>query len=194
MPAPNPVAIFAPPLNQLGLQWMAVGSIASNAFGEFRVTNDLDLILVLPGGQAKRLAAAFPDGEFYCPPVEVIELEAARDERGHFNLIHHETGFKADIYLAGNDPLQKWALQHRREIKLDDSIVWIAPPEYVVIGKLEFFREGGSEKHLRDIRGMLAVTEVERAFLEKEIARRGLQEAWRKCQAGSGLPPSQQPD
>ena len=161
---------------------MAVGSIASNAFGEFRVTNDVDLILVLRSGQARRLAEAFPGSEFYCPPVEVIELEAARDERGHFNLIHHETGFKADIYLAGNDPLQKWALQQRREIKLDDSIVWIAPPEYVIIGKLEFFREGGSEKHLRDIRGILAMTEVDRALLEKEIGQRGLADVWRKCQ------------
>src|SRR5439155_21191481 len=57
-----------------------------------------------------------------------------------------------------------------------------APPEYVIIGKLEFFGEGGSEKHLRDIRGMLAMTEVDRAVLEKEIARRSLEDAWRKCQ------------
>jgi hypothetical protein len=181
MPAPNPVAIFATPFNQLGLQWMAVGSIASNAFGEFRVTNDVDLILALSGGQAEKLANAFPDRDFYCPPVDVIQLESARDERGHFNLIHHETGFKADIYLAGHDPFQKWAFQHRREIKLDDSIVWIAPPEYVIVGKLEFFREGGSEKHLRDIRGIVAITEVDRALVEQEVDRRGLREIWEKC-------------
>ena len=45
--------------------------------------------------------------------------------------------------------------------------------------KLEYYREGGSEKHLRDIRGMLAVTDIDRPFLEKEIAARGLQETWR---------------
>jgi len=28
----------------------------------------------------------------------------------------------------------------------------VAAPEYVIVRKLEFFREGGSEKHLRDIR------------------------------------------
>lgn len=185
MPIPNPIALFATRLNRLDLQWMAVGSVASTSYGEFRTTNDVDLILVLNEGGAARLAGVFPDSEFYCPPVDVIALEASRPERGHFNLIHHETAFKADIYLAGDDPLQKWALQHRREIKLDDSIVWIAPPEYVIIGKLEFFREGGSEKHLRDIRGMLAMTEVDRAFLEKEIAQRALIDVWRKCQENS---------
>jgi hypothetical protein len=109
-------------------------------------------------------------------------VEAARPERGHFNLIHHDTAFKADIYVAKPDSLQNWALQHRRELTTDNLPIWIAPPEYVIIGKLEFFREGGSEKHLRDIRGMLAGTEIDRSFLEKEIAQRGLEDAWRKCQ------------
>jgi len=182
MPIPNPIILFATRLNQLGLHWMAVGSVASTSYGEFRTTNDVDLILVLDKGDAARLAGAFPDSEFYCPPVEVIALEASRSERGHFNLIHHETAFKADVYLAGNDPLQSWALDQRRQVQIQSAKVWIAPPEYVIIGKLEFFREGGSEKHLRDIRGMLAMTEVDRAFLEKEIARRSLEDAWRKCQ------------
>jgi predicted MarR family transcription regulator len=57
--------------------------------------------------------------------------------------------------------------------------VWLAPPEYIIVHKLEFFREGGREKHLRDVRGMLAVTDIDRPLLEKEIAERGLEEAWR---------------
>jgi hypothetical protein len=36
--------------------------------------------------------------------------------------------------------------------------ITIAPPEYVILRKLEYFREGGSDKHLRDIRAMLAVS------------------------------------
>jgi hypothetical protein len=181
MPAANPIAIFAPGLNQLHLRWMAVGSIASNAYGQFRATNDVDIILAIERSDASRLSEIFPSDEFYCPPADVIEVEAERAERGHFNLIHHETGFKGDVYMAGVDALQRWAFEHRREIRVDDIAVWVAPPEYVIVGKLEFYREGGSEKHLRDIRGMLAVTDVDRAFLEKEIAQRGLADVWRKC-------------
>jgi len=36
--------------------------------------------------------------------------------------------------------------------------ITLAPPEYVIVRKLEYYREGGSEKHLRDIRAMLAVS------------------------------------
>ena len=182
MPAPNPLAIFALRLNQSGLRWMAVGSIASNAYGEFRVTNDVDVIVALDREAVARMADAFPEREFYCPPLDVLKLEADRPQRGHFNLIDHATGFKADVYIATREPLQLWAWENRREIEMAETTAWMAPPEYVIVGKLEFFREGGSEKHLRDIRSMLAVTEVDRAFLERETEARGLGDAWRLCQ------------
>jgi len=85
------------------------------------------------------------------------------------------------LYIATNDRFQQWALASKREIDLGGIAVWIAPPEYVIVGKLEFFREGGSEKYLRDIRGILAITEVDRALIEQEVDRRGLREIWEKC-------------
>jgi hypothetical protein len=51
---------------------------------------------------------------------------------------------------------------------------------YVIVRKLEYFREGGSEKHLRDIRSMLAVSgeRMDRAELEQWIRRRELLAQW----------------
>ena len=183
MALPKVAAIIADRLNAIGLKWMTTGSIAAMTYGEYRVTNDVDLVVVLVPSDVAKITAAFPLEEFYCPPADVIGEEAAREEHGHFNLIHHETGFKADIYIASKDSLNQWGFQRRHEVQFEGSVLWIAPPEYVIIGKLEFFREGGSEKHLRDIHGMLAMTEVDRVFLEKEIARRGLQDAWQKTRA-----------
>lgn len=179
MALPKVAALIADRLNATGIKWMATGSIAAMSYGEYRVTNDI--VLLLAGSNIDKLVAAFPIEEFYCPPTDIIAIEAARNEHGHFNLVHHETGFKADVYVAGKDALNVWALQQRRPVELGDSRIWIAPAEYVILGKLEFFREGGSEKHLRDIRGMLAVTDIDRAFLEREIAHRGLGDVWQKC-------------
>ena len=181
MALPKTVAVIADRLNSTGATWMATGSIAAMTYGEYRTTNDIDVILTLAPSDAAKIGAAFPLEEFYCPPLDVISEEAARGEHGHFNLLHHDTGFKADIYLAGSDELTRWALAHRQKIPLGNSVVWLAPPEYVIIGKLEFYREGGSEKHLRDIRGMLAVTDIDRSFLEKEIGERDLTDAWQQC-------------
>lgn len=181
MALPKVAALIADGLNATGVKWMATGSIAAMSYGEYRVTNDVDIIVLLFERDVEKVGAAFPIEEFYCPPADVIRTEASREGQGHFNLIHHETGFKADIYIASKDALTSWALRQRRPVTLGESVIWIAPPEYVIIGKLEFYREGGSEKHLRDIRGMLAVTDIDRSLLEAEINERGLANIWRNC-------------
>jgi len=63
------------------------------------------------------------------------------------------------------------------------EISGLAPPEYVILRKLEFHREGGSEKHLRDIRAMLAVSgeDLDRAALRDWLARLGLETEWRRA-------------
>ncbi|HPI66140.1 MAG TPA: hypothetical protein PK202_12610, partial [Verrucomicrobiota bacterium] len=44
-----------------------------------------------------------------------------------------------------------------------------------------YYREGGTEKHLRDIRSMIAVSggQIDRPALDEWIERRGLQTEWR---------------
>ena len=182
MPESNPLAIFAPGLNALGVPWTAVGSIAASAYGERRSTLDVDIVAVLKKRDAGRFLSAFPEADFYCPSTEVIEEESARTERGHFK-IHQHTVYKADIYVATNSAFDRWTFGNCRPLMAGETPVWLAPPEYVIVHKLEFFREGGSERHLRDIRGMLAVTEIDLSLLEKEIAARNLTDVWRQCQA-----------
>jgi hypothetical protein len=178
MPEDNPLAIFAPGLNALGVPWMAVGSIASSAYGERRSTLDVDVVAVVGKQHAAGFRSVFPEEDFYCPPAEVIEIESARAEHGHFNLIHHHSIYKADVYIATGTEFEHWAFKNRRPLVAGGTRVWLAPPEYIIVQKLEFYLEGGSEKHLRDIRGMLAITDVDQAFLEKEIGARGLEQAW----------------
>ena len=63
--------------------------------------------------------------------------------------------------------------------------VRLAPPEYVIVRKLEYFREGDCEKHLRDIRAMLAVSgeQLDRAALDEWIHRQGVEAQWKQAQA-----------
>ena len=88
--------------------------------------------------------------------------------------------------IAARDPLHAWALAQRRRISLDEGGAWIAPPEYVILRKLEYLREGTQDKHVRDIRFMLAASDIDRAFVDAEVARLGLQAQWRQCQPEVG--------
>ena len=157
MPPLEPFLIFIRKLNELNLRYMVTGSVAAIYYGEPRMTNDVDIVVFLRPGDAPRLEPAFPQTEFYCPPRETIQIEQARGQRGHFNLIHHESGFKADIYLAGADSLHSWGLARRHLAEIEGDPISFAPPEYVILRKLQFYREGKSTKHLRDIHRMINI-------------------------------------
>ena len=177
------IALFTRPLDAAGLTYMVTGATAAIVYGKPRYTNDVGIVIVLPVADAAKLHAAFPGGHYYVPPVEVIREEAGRSLRGQFNLIHEESGYKADIYPVGSDPLHRWALERRRQTELPSGSVWVAPPEYVILRKLEYFREGGSTKHLTDIRAMLDVSGdvIDRTVLAEWIAKLGLQAEWAKA-------------
>jgi len=185
MPAPDPFAPFLEPLERLALPYCITGSVAASVYGEPRLTADIDVVLLLKLQDIPALWSAFPEADYYVPAEETLRREVARNARGMFNLIHHKSQFKADIYLAARDPLHAWALEHRRRIDLAGAGAWIAPPEYVILRKLEFLREGGSDKHSRDIRFILAATAVDRVFIEAEVAHRDLRSQWLKSAQGN---------
>ncbi|MBF0232165.1 MAG: hypothetical protein HQK65_03900 [Desulfamplus sp.] len=64
---------------------------------------------------------------------------------------------KQIFIFQANDDLHKWALNHIKFTDMDGEIFPLAPVEYVIVRKLEYYREGGSEKHLRDIAGIFSV-------------------------------------
>jgi hypothetical protein len=180
MATPGWIELFVQPLERLRLPYMVTGSIASTIYGEPRLTLDLDVVVELSPERTDPFLEAFPAADFYRPPAEVVRSEASRDARGHFNLIHHETGMKADVYLAARDALHRWGLAHRRRLAFGAGELSLAPPEYVIVRKLEFWREGGSEKHLRDVGAMAAAgLALDRDFLEAELRARGLEDAFR---------------
>lgn len=184
MQLPSLLEPFVVRLNRLRLPYIITGSTAGILYGEPRMTHDVDIVIALAPANVKAFVDAFPLDEFYCPPEEVLAIEARRGHRGHCNLIHHASGFKADIYLA-YDELHRWALANARAMEVDGVSMQIAPIEYVVIRKLEYFREGGSEKHIRDIRSMLDVSgeEIDRAFLDAQIRARGLEAVYARVLA-----------
>ncbi len=182
MDTSDPLWLFVEPLDGAGIPYMVTGATAAILYGAPRLTNDLDLVVELTAKAADGLPALFPEERFYCPPLDVIAVEISRASRGHFNLIHHDTGYKADVYLVGADQLQTWGFARRRELHVGGRRLWVAPPEYVILRKLEYHREGGSPKHLDDIRAILATSgaELDHSFLEREITERGLAGLWRE--------------
>ncbi len=174
----NLFGIFTDILNDIHIQYFVTGSVAAIVYGEPRLTHDVDVVIHINENDIAKFTSAFNAASFYCPPEEVLRAELKRSVRGHFNLIHHATGFKADIFLAGKEDLQWWAMNNIQKIELSGKVICVAPPEYVIIKKLEYYKEGKSQKHLSDIEGILSNSRenINFEFLTRTIRELGLED------------------
>lgn len=177
------VSLFVRPLNLLRIPYMVTGGVASVVYGEPRFTRDIDLVIALHARDVERFASAWPAADFYVPPVEVIDEESRRPAHGHFNVIHHETSMRADVYIAGTDALNAWSFAHKVIRRIDDDEVFMAPIEAVLLSKLRYYQMGKSDRHLRDIRHMLRISGdlADLDEIARWAARLGVEEEWKQA-------------
>lgn len=179
MPEPGLLDLFVQPLHAAGIAYFVTGGIATIVYGEPRFTRDIDLVLSVGPGDAERFLALWPADEFYAPR-DVFEVESARQEHGHFDLVHVESGLAADCYVAGGDALHAWAFEYVRTFDVDGLPVRVAPAEYVIIRKLSYFAQSGSTRHLEDIARMRRIQgeAIDTAELMEWVRALGLEAAW----------------
>ncbi len=171
-----------------GLPVFVGGSIAAMWYGEPRSTLDIDLVIRAEPAHAELFVNAFPQDAFYLPPVDIIREELRRGSGGQFNVIDLASGLKADIYVAGDDPLIGYGFDEAVEQETGGVILNIAPATYVVAMKLRFYAISKQDKHLRDIRGVLAISPeaVDTARVLEWAIRFGVEDTWRACQESPG--------
>ena len=177
-------------LERMQAAYLVVGSIASIAYGESRFTQDIDIIAAFEMRHVGDLLAAFPPEEFYLS--EAAMREAIRTSF-QFNVIHPGSGNKIDFILPRDDEWARAQMARARPIRLlPDREVMTAAPEDVILGKLWYFSEGGGDRHLRDITGILRVTGdgVDRADVERWATKLGYAEIWRQIVAKVDAPDS----
>ena len=160
-----------------GLEYGITGSHATVAFGEARLTNDIDVLVALTPPALPAFLVAFPFPDYY------VSEDAARSAvrgGGMFNIIHPESGLKIDVIVPSTE-FDRGQLD--RAVSLPAFVgreAKFVSPEDVIIKKMEYHREGGSEKHLRDIAGVLKVMgdRVDRAYISNLSSKLGLDPVW----------------
>lgn len=163
---------------RLHIPYLVTGSMASMAYGEPRLTNDIDVVAGIRETDIPELLAAFPVHEFYLSEEAIRE---AIRRHGQFNIIHPASGLKVDVVIRRDTSFDRSRFARARAIRPVESYeAAFASAEDVIIKKMEYYREGGSEKHLRDIAGMLKVSgsELDEAYIVEWADRLGLRDIW----------------
>ena len=165
-------------LERLRIPYLVTGSVAAMAYGEPRMTNDIDIVAEIKEEHIPGLLEAFPANEYYVSD-EMIR-EAIRHQ-GQFNIIHPTSGLKIDIIIRSDTPFDASRFRRARRIQPGETYqADFAAPEDVIIKKMEFYKAGGSEKHLRDITGILRISgdDVDLRYIADWAERLGLTEIW----------------
>jgi hypothetical protein len=145
-------------LEALRVPYAIGGSFASALHGVMRATMDADLVADLYTEQVEPLARALGDA-FYA------DVEMMRDavlQHGAFNLIHLETMFKVDVFVAKPRAFDRSQLARRQLQMLSEDPerhAYVTSAEDIVLAKLEWYRQGGetSDRQWHDVLGVLKV-------------------------------------
>jgi hypothetical protein len=137
----------------------------------------------IPLETVKSLLARFPESEFYLSEFAVRDAIVARTQ---FNIIHPDSGLKVDVMIPTRGAHSEVELTRRTRVKPvgGEAEAFLAAPEDVIIKKMEFYREGGSDKHLRDIAGMLKISDqlIDREYITTWAQKLELLDIWNEIQ------------
>ncbi|MCH7833138.1 MAG: hypothetical protein IIC55_09735, partial [Proteobacteria bacterium] len=126
MVMPDELPALLTVLERIGLPYALTGSLASTAWGKPRATYDADVLLDLKAADLDRLAAAFPEPDWYLD--RSMMLEAIRTH-GEFNVIHGATGTKVDFGIKSDRPADVNRFLRRRREVIAGVETWVLSPE-----------------------------------------------------------------
>jgi len=148
-------------LQDLGIEFMLSGSLASSLQGEARATHDIDLVTRLTLQDVDRLFTTFNVARFYLSKTAVAD--AIRTQR-MFNLLETATGEKVDFWILTDSPFDQSRFARRQPIDLGEFVIDVSSPEDTILMKLLWCKQsGGSEKQFNDV---LRVYELQAALLD----------------------------
>ena len=162
-------------LERQNLRYGITGSHGTMAFGEPRFTMDIDVVVELSPSTLDAFCAEFPYPQFY------TSQEGARHAANHggmFNIIDNDSGQKIDVVVPRPDQLHELDRAVRAPALAGLTASFISP-EDLILNKMKFYREGGSEKHLRDIRGILKmIPSIDRTYIAERAEGPELADIW----------------
>ena len=140
-------------IESTGIPYAVCGSLSSGFHGQPRATNDADIIIAPTRDQLAELLKSLEAG-YYVSPKAAFE---AMKIRSMFNVIDNEFGWKADLIFRPDNPYQLSKFDRRRRVKLMGIDLWILSPEDVILSKLDWAKDSGSDLQFRDVFGVIKV-------------------------------------
>jgi hypothetical protein len=164
-----------PVLERAGVPYMVTGSIASTWYGEPRASLDLDIVIDPPREGIERLLELLEAAGFH---VDRDAAQVALRDRTEFSAIGADAS-RIDFIVRKDRPFSRREFARRRSVDLLGSTAWMVSVEDLIVAKLEWSQATDTERHLRDLRGIVAIAgdDLDREYVTEWIDRLGLRDA-----------------
>lgn len=144
---------------------MLSGSVAMSTYTLPRFTRDFDFIVHLKPEDASLLSAYFKEG-YYCDEDSIID---AIKKGGMFNIIDHNSSYKADFILLKNEPFRQTEFARRKHIDFLDMKIYIVSPEDLLLSKLIWIQQLQSSQQMEDIKLISEINNLDREYIRNWI-------------------------
>ncbi len=152
------------------IPYMLSGSMAMSTYTGPRYTRDFDFIVHLKPSDVKLLMEYFKEG-YYC---EEDAIREAIEKEGMFNIIDHQSNYKADFVILKNNPYRKKEFERRKQVEFLDMKIFLVSPEDLVISKLIWIQELQSSIQAEDIKMLSSLKDLDWSYIYEWISNLNL--------------------
>ena len=147
-----------------GIPYMMTGSMALAFYSVPRMTRDVDIVIECDLKSLDVLVGLFSIDCY----IDRSEAEIALREHSMFNIIHNEWLIKADLIPRKQGDFRLSEFGRRRRVTLEDTTAWVVSPEDLILSKLDWSKDSGSEMQRRDIEALIRkVRGLDWAYMER---------------------------
>jgi len=168
-------------LDGAGIPYMLTGSMAMAVYTVPRMTRDIDVVVEIAQGDVERFTRLFSEDCY----IEEDRVREAASSRTMFNVIHNEWIIKADFIVRKDDRYHELELSRRRHVDVAGTRVAIVAPEDLILSKLVWGKESGSELQRRDVVALIqGVKELDWPYLEQWAVTLGVADQLKEARLG----------
>lgn len=168
---------FVDKIDDLGIEYMVTGSYAMSAYGEIRMTRDIDVVLQMTNRDVMSLFNRFKD-EYY---VSDESIRSAIERKSMFNIVSLSHGGKVDCIIQKDTDFARTSFARRYKVTVAGVEFWTTTKEDLIVAKLNWGKDTHSEMQIRDIAN-LTKQEYDSDYVDGWIGRLALQEIWNEVE------------
>lgn len=173
-------------LDRAGIAYMLTGSFASVHYGAPRATQDIDIVIETEPTVLKSFIESLGRDQFYADADSALE---AQRRESMFNVIDRVTGWKIDFIIRKSRAFSREEFGRRCAVDLEGIRIFVASAEDIVIAKLEWAKQGKSQRQIDDVATILRIRgdALDHSYMDKWISTLEVREQWKAARLAAGM-------